>query len=209
VEGAQDIYPDVTLRWSGTPGPFNLIFSSLSTSARLLRSRQAFVAPATLATAFPELRASRLISWPLSFSALTARGEVSMSAALARSTRVDSLPGSVGNAATSDLTADIGRAFPLPASWQLKSKMRTRMSYQRTETRSYVSNLAAAGARSRLTDNGRHAFSLTADSDVADNMTLSLQGSRVVTFDRNFNRRFNQMVLSAVLQVQFFGGALR
>ena len=67
----------------------------------------------------------------------------------------------------------------------------------------------AAGARSRLTDNGRHAFSLNADSDVADNMTPSLQGSRVVTFDRNFNRRFNQMVLSAVLQVQFFGGALR
>ena len=32
------------------------------------------------------------------------------------------------------------------------------MSYQRTESQSYVSNVAAAASRSRLTDNGRTAF---------------------------------------------------
>jgi hypothetical protein len=28
-----------------------------------------------------------------------------------------------------------------------------------------------------------------------------------VTFDRNFNRRFTQTLISAVLNIQFFGGA--
>jgi hypothetical protein len=83
------------------------------------------------------------------------------------------------------------------------------MSYQRAETQSYVSNAAAASARSRLTDNGRTAFSMNADTDVAENVTFSLQGSRVVTFDRNFNRRFTQVIVSTVFQIQFFGGALR
>jgi hypothetical protein len=50
---------------------------------------------------------------------------------------------------------------------------------------------------------------LSADTDLAENLTFSLQGSRVITFDRNFNRRFTQTVVSAVLNIQFFGGALR
>jgi hypothetical protein len=44
---------------------------------------------------------------------------------------------------------------------------------------------------------------------VAENATFSVQASRVVTFDRNFNQRFTQTLLSAVLNIQFFGGALR
>ena len=87
--------------------------------------------------------------------------------------------------------------------------MRTQLSYQRSETRSYVSNLAAIGLRSRLTDNGRKAFTVSADTDLQENVTFSLQGSRVVTFDRNFNRRFTQTLIAAVLNIQFFGGALR
>ena len=61
----------------------------------------------------------------------------------------------------------------------------------------------------RHTDNGRRSFSLTADTDVAENAVFSLQGSRVTSFDRNFNRRITQTVLSAVLQLQFFPGETR
>ena len=82
------------------------------------------------------------------------------------------------------------------------------LSYPRTETQSYVSNLAALSQRSRLTDNGRSQISLNADTNLADDISFSLQASRVVTFDRNFNRRFTQTLLSAVLNIQFFGGAL-
>ena len=37
------------------------------------------------------------------------------------------------------------------------------------------------------------------DADVAENATLSLQGSRIVNFDRNLNRRLTQTVITAVL----------
>ena len=39
--------------------------------------------------------------------------------------------------------------------------------------------------------------------------TFSIQGSRIVNFDRNLNRRLTQTVITAVLQMQFFAGDLR
>ncbi len=209
VDGTQQTLPDATLRWSGRPWLLSGLFSSISTSARYLNTRQAFAAPSAVVGAPTELRATRIRSWPLTASAVTMWGDLSLSAAVARSERTDSLPGSVGTSSSSDLTTDVARAFALPASWKLKSNLRTRMSYQRTEAQSYVSNVAAASARSRLTDNGRTSFSLSAGTDVAENATFSLQGSRVVTFDRNFNRRFTQVIVSTVFQIQFFGGASR
>ena len=104
--------------------------------------------------------------------------------------------------------ADLTKAFPLPASGKLPGGLRTRLSYRRDETQSYVSNLAAVSQRSRLTDNGRSQIILNADTNLADDISFSLQASRMVTFDRNFNRRFTQTLLSAVLNIQFFGGAL-
>ena len=53
------------------------------------------------------------------------------------------------------------------------------------------------------------ALKLSADTDVAVNLTFSLQGARVVTFDNNLNRRLTQIVFSAVLQYSFFAGELR
>ena len=106
----------------------------------------------------------------------------------------------------SALAADISKSFTLPESWRVKNPVRTRVSWQETLTQSFIANSQAEGARSRLTDNGRRAFNFNADTDVAENMTFSLQGSRVVTFDRNFNRRFVQTVITAVFQLQFFAG---
>ena len=83
------------------------------------------------------------------------------------------------------------------------------VAWQESRTSSFVSNAAAEGLRSRLTDGGRRAFSANASTDLADNMTFSLQGSRVVNFDRNFNRKLVQTVFSAALQLQFFGGAMK
>jgi hypothetical protein len=62
--------------------------------------------------------------------------------------------------------------------------------------------------RSRLSDNGRRAFNVNADTDLAENMSGSLTVSRVLTFDRQFDRRFTQTVISAVLNLQFFAGEL-
>jgi hypothetical protein len=119
------------------------------------------------------------------------------------------LPGSVTNGNSAEASAELGRTFKLPSDWNLKSGLRARLGFQQTRTKSYVENLFAAGSRSRLTDNGRQAFTLNADTDVADNATFSIQGSRIVNFDRNFNRKLTQTVITAVLQMQFFAGDLR
>jgi hypothetical protein len=137
---------------------------------------------------------------------VTAWGEVAISAAYALTRRVDSLPGSAARRRSSDLAADIGKTFTLPERWRVRNPLRTRVSWQETLTESFVANAFAEGARSRLTDNGRRAFNFNADTDLDDNMTFSLQASRVVTFDRNFGRRFVQTVITAVFQLQFFAG---
>ncbi len=62
---------------------------------------------------------------------------------------------------------------------------------------------------SRLTDNGRRLLAASADTDLADNLTFTLQASRLVNFDRNFNRRFVQTAFTAVLHLEFFSGPIK
>jgi hypothetical protein len=203
------VYPDISVRWSGRPAFAGGLFSNLAATARLSNSRQAFISPFDVAGFSPEIRAIRIRTTPLTLSPTTEFGRLSFSGAIARTERIDSLPGSVGQSRSSDMSADMSREFALPAAWKQDRVLRARVSYQQTETRSYVSNIAAIGARSRLTDNGRHAFTINAGTELAEDLSFSLQGSRVVTFDRNFNRRFTQTVISAVLNIGFFGGELR
>jgi hypothetical protein len=208
VDGEQVVYPDVTFRWSGQPEALTWLLSSISVTARAVHTMQSFVSPPETPAGQLERRATRLRTYPATLTLNGPGDDLSLTLGFTRSARSDSLPGSAGESRSTDGTAHITKAFPLPASWKLPGGLRTRLFYQRTETRSYVSNLAASSLRSRLTDNGRNSISLNADTDLADDVSFSLQASRVVTFDRNFNRRFTQTLISAVLNIQFFGGAL-
>lgn len=208
VDGEQVVYPDVTFRWSGQPVALTSLISNVAATLRAVHSRQSFVSPSELAGGPLERRATRFKSYPATLTVTGPGSDLSLTLGFTRSERTDSLPGSAGASRSTDGTADLGKAFPLPASWNLPGGLRTRLSYQRSETRSYVSNLASTSLRSRLTDNGRTLIRLNADTDLADDISFSLQASRVVTFDRNFNRRFTQTLFSAVLNIQFFGGAL-
>lgn len=208
VDGEQVVYPDVTFRWSGQPIALNWLLSNVSATVRAVHTRQAFVSPPETADGALERRATRLRTYPATLTLNGPGDDVSLTLAFTRSDRADSLPGSAGESRSTDGTAFITNAFRLPASWNLPGGLRTRLSYRQTETQSYVSNLATLSQRSRLTDNGRNEISLNADTDLADDVSFSLQASRVVTFDRNFNRRFTQTLISAVLNIQFFGGAL-
>jgi hypothetical protein len=188
---------------------FGGFVKTASLNGRLFHTRQSLVVPGVLAGARPEERATRVKTYPLNASLIWGPGEITTTAGYSYRTQLDSLPGSVTNGSARELGAEIGRTFPLPATWDLKSGLRTRLGYQQTEAQSYVQNVLAAGSRSRLTDNGRHAITLNADTDVAENATFSIQGSRIVNFDRNLNRRLTQTVITAVLQMQFFAGDLR
>jgi hypothetical protein len=209
IDGEQLVFPDVSLRWSGRPLLLDRLFSTVGATVRAVHTRQAFIAPSDIQGLPAEVRSIRIRTYPIAATATTAPGNVSLTASFTRTNRSDSLPGSVGQSFGSEMSGDVSKSFPLPATWKVDRGLRTRFSYQRSETQSYVSNLAAIGARSRLTDNGRHALTVNAGTDLAENLAFSLQGSRVVSFDKNFNRRLTQTVISAVLNIQFFGGTLR
>jgi hypothetical protein len=87
--------------------------------------------------------------------------------------------------------------------------MRTRLGYQQQAATTWVINDLLTGTKSRLADSGRQAISLNADTDIAENLTFSLQGAHITTYDNNLNRRFTQIVFSTVLQIAFFAGVLR
>jgi hypothetical protein len=118
--------------------------------------------------------------------------------------RIDSLPGSVSRSRGDEINVDIGRAFRVPASWNLRSPLRTRLGIQQTHGQTFVLD-ANGNVASRLQDNGRQAVNLSADADLSQDVVFTLQGSQIVTFDNNLNRRFAQTVFSTVLQIRFFG----
>jgi hypothetical protein len=111
--------------------------------------------------------------------------------------------------ANRDVNVEIAKPWTAPPSWKLKSDIRTRVSYQNTHGDNFVLNPLTLSRESRLTDNGRRAFSVSADTDVAENLSSSFVFSRVESFDKNLNRNFTQTVLSAVLHLQFFAGDLK
>jgi hypothetical protein len=209
AEGEQRVLPDVAVRWSGRPWILSGMFQSLGFNARALRAEQDWISAPALGGSAAQVRRSRQESLPVAANLVTVWGQVTLSGSYALTRRVDSLPGSVSRASGNEISADIAKAFALPARWGTTGPLRTRVSYQEGLNESFVSNAAVFGARSRLTDNGRRAFNINFDTDMSDQMSLSLQGSRVVAFDRNFNRRIVQTFVTAVFQLQFFSGASR
>jgi hypothetical protein len=125
------------------------------------------------------------------------------------SQRREDRPGLSSKSANSDISVELAKPWATPPSWKLPSDIRTRVSYQNTHGDNFVLNPLALSRESRLTDNGRRAFSFSADTDVAENLSSSFVFSRVESFDKNLNRRFTQTVLSAVLYLQFFAGELK
>ena len=209
IDGDQLVFPDLNVRWSPRGPLFGGLLKSAGFNGRLLHTRQTLVVPAVFSGAQPEERATRVRTYPVNASLIWGPGDVTTTAGYSYRTQVDSLPGSVTNGNSAESSAEVGRTFEAPPDWGLKSGIRARLGFQQSRTKSYVENVFAAGNRSRLTDNGRQAFTLNADTDLADNTTFSLQGSRIVNFDRNLNRRLTQTVITAVLQMQFFAGDLR
>ena len=205
IDGELRVLPDLALRWTGAPRPLQGIFKSLGFSARALVSTQRWSMPRDEGS-LPEIRAAEQQSLPLSATAVTTWGDLAFSGTWALSRRVDSLPGSSTRGRASDLVADVSRSIGLPRRWGVAAPLRARASYQETLAESEVSNVAVFGQRSRLTDNGRRTFNLNLDTDVSETTTFSFQAARVLTFDRNLDRRVSQTLISAVFQMQFFAG---
>ncbi len=216
ITNDQDVYPDVTLRWNWRPlrklGPFVALGATAGYARNVQRTEVLNELGGFADQSFgraERMPVSASITWDLF-------GPLTTSASLSRTIRVDERPGARTNSRAEDMSFGLSREFALPASWNQRSGLRTQVTWQRQSASSVVGNeLATLGASAAspfaavLADNGREAFNFNADTDLSEALTFSLSGSHVLTFDRNFNRRFAQTTFSAILQLNFFGGALR
>jgi hypothetical protein len=207
VDGTQRSFPDATLQWALRPAPGSSVFSSLSTSVGYARSAVTVSLPSLIDEAPPEIRQTHVETFPVAAAvAFAGRGSFSTGARYQITRRIDSLPASVARLNGSDLSVDAGRTFHIPASWQLgiHDDLRTRFTFSLTHNTTTVFDSTGL-VRARLQDNGRKAFTLTADSNIADGLVLTFNGSHILSFDNNLDRRFEYTVISAVFQWQFFG----
>jgi hypothetical protein len=208
TDGSQILFPDLALRWTGRPAALSGIWSNFSLTARALETEQEFATPLHAITGlFDDRGTLRTRSYPITLAAVwSAIPGLSTNVTFARTHRHELRPGLNMRARGQELSFDIGKEFSLPRQWELRSPLRTRLSYENTEGSNFVVNPLALTNLSRVTDNGRRAWTFTADTDVAENLASSFVISRVLSFDRNLDRRFTQTILSAVLHMQFFGG---
>jgi hypothetical protein len=210
---AQDVYPDITVRWNWRPVRPVGVLAGVAATAGYAVNAQRSEAPDGFG-GYADRTRGEALRLPLS-AAVTWElfGPLTTSAMWSRTTRADTRPGSRTDSWSDDLTLGVGRTFALPSTWKQRSGLRTQLLWQRQGAQSVVrddralSTLAGGSAspfRSVLADNGREGFTLNADTDVSESLTFSLAASHVVTFDRSFNRRFVQTTFSAILQLHFF-----
>jgi hypothetical protein len=208
-DGTQRNFPDIGVRWNVRFTAPTSPLSSFAITARVVGTEQLISSPGAIDSA-SNAGETHLRNYPMTFTAVWAGTRPLTTTFGANVTQsLDNRPGVSGRGNGLDISADVARAFALPADWHARSDLRTHLSYQNSTGQSYVLNPLAIGGRSTLTDNGRHSLSLSADTDVGENLSSSFIISRVSTFDNNFDRQFTQTVLSAVLHLQFYAGDLK
>ncbi len=220
IAGTQRVQPDVTLRWNWRPTRLRRLITMVNVNGRYVVAEQETVVPnetGGVADRGRTVARSRPLSASVTWAVL---GGLSTNGSVDRTRREDVRPGAVTTGDTRRLSLDVSRRFRLPARWNPRTPLlRVALSYQADETQLAVQGVATpatAGAGSLigaggsvLTNNGRRAMNLNADTDLSELLTFSLTASQVVNFDRNYNRQVSTLIFSTVLQLRFFAGELR
>ena len=207
IDGVTQTFPDLSFRWSIRPTFLRWMINSIGANVGVRQSLVSTVQPGAVGGG-TQTSSSTVQSLPISGSVAWAFwGGISTQGGYTLTRQVDRNPGSGGNRTSGDFNLGLGKAIKLPKSWGLKNDLRTSLTYQRTHSQS--SQFGAGAYSSVLANNGRSAFSLNADTEVAQNLSFTLQGSRIVNFDDRNGLKFTQTMLSAVLHLQFYAGQLR
>jgi hypothetical protein len=212
ISAEQTTFPDVSVRWSYAPLWLGAIISSVGgqLGARVTKARS--LQPLTSALGgglTPAIRFEQETrQFPINGSITWALfGGFSTSAGWNRVMREEVRSGGLTESEQTDLSGDIAKAFKLPEQWGWRGNtLRARVGYQQSTNRSFF---VLSGLRKRIADNGRWAVNANADSDISETMSFSLTLSRIINFDRNYDRRVSQTVFSVVLHLNFFAGDLR
>ncbi len=210
TDGTQVVFPDVGVQWNGRPRGLSWLWSNVGLSARAQETDQRFGTPDPETAGTDDRSNSRFRSYPINVSLTWALVPgLATSGGFSRVRRAEAKPGVDSRSRNSDYNIDVAMPFRLPAGEGKARDVRTRFSYQSGQGSSFVINPLALDNTSRLFESGRRALTLSADTDVGENLASSFLISRVASFDRNFNREITQTVLSAVLHLQFFGGEMK
>ena len=134
-------------------------------------------------------------------------GDLTTGANWRHTTADERRPGSIVEGEATDFGIDVARNFPVPQKWNLSDQIHARASFQQSSNSRYLPN--GATGRSYQANSGRTAFNLNADTQLAQNLTGSLVFSKVVNYDKLYDRRFSQLVVTAVMQLSFQAGDLR
>ena len=205
-------FPDAALQWTYRPRFLTTVISSVGGQIASRRSTAKTFTPSENAGSGDQRSWSQTTSLPINGSITWAfGGGFSTTGGFSTSDREAELPdNSKRLGKTREMSADVGKPLTLPASWNVSAPLRTHLGYSRSLSSSFISsNSGGIQKQSRLSDNGRHTITVNADTDVAENLTFSLTASRSVNFDRNYDRRFTQTVVTAVLNLSFFAGELK
>jgi hypothetical protein len=214
--GDQRTLPDLSLRWNWRPAFAGEVVETIGANARMLWQQQRTTTPADSGS--PEdARVFTSRSYPLSASiAWKALGGFTTAGGLSLTRRQDDVPGSRTDVEAREGAVELAKAFAAPSRWNLRSPIRTRVGWQTSATEVLLRPRDPTGAvladealRVVQADNGRRALTFSANSDVAETLTLSLNGTRVTTFNNNLNQRLTQTVFSAVLNLSFGAAQLR
>ncbi|MEQ1690679.1 MAG: cell surface protein SprA, partial [Gemmatimonas sp.] len=209
-------YPDLSVRWSWRPTRITKVISMVTFNGRYMVSEQETIVPNETGGLADRSRTSSRRLEPLSSSITWAfLGNLTTNASYGRTHSEEARPGSLTTSETKKKSFDLARNLPLPKKWNTRTgKLRTRLSYQSEETVATVGGSTAAALATEptfsvLTNNGRRALNVNADTDLTELLTFSMTGSHILTFDRNYNRRLSNLVVSVIFQLRFFAGELR
>lgn len=215
ITSDQRVYPDISLRWNWSPQKLGRIISQLSLDGGWTTTRQETAMPAGSDGAVDRsviTARRRPLSASITWSIL---GDLITSARASSESREDMRPGARLSGTTDRRSIFLARSFPLPASWNTRSgRMRASASYDTENNTSIItsvtggdgSGIAQYSTPMVLTNNGRRAFSVNANTELSELLTFTLAGSHVVSFDRAYNRQTTNVIFSAVLQLRFFSG---
>jgi hypothetical protein len=182
------------------------VISTVDVNTGVSVTRQESFAPSETETGAGDERVSVTRRYP--FNAVISwrdNGALLTDFEYSRSSNVDSVPGSSTLTRSSTVGLRVTRSFAMPQSWRMRSKLRATFGWRKERSSSYIS-VQNSPEPSRLADNGSTRLDLNAESELAPQLRFSLLGSRVVTFDNNYNRKFSQFFLTAAFSFIFQTG---
>jgi hypothetical protein len=216
ADGRQRTIPDLSLRWNWRPAFAGDVIETVGANARMLWQETRTAAPADSGAPL-DARAVTSRSYPITANIVwKALGGFTTGGGVSLTRRFDDVPGSRTEVASRETNLELTKTFVAPSRWNLRSPIRARLGWQDGGTETLLRPRDASGSvigddalRVVQADNGRRALSFSANSDVAESLTLSLNGTHVTTFNNNLNQRLSQTVFSAVLQLSFGAAQLR